>query len=241
MIFGREIDYNKQTHTIEIDPELYFDKNGKKGIEDPEELKFYIINIYKTILYRGIKGTFIYACNEGMREYLKQHITTYQKETPFRILPFNEIKPYVNAVPLVDISAAAGHFSDLQIVSDFQWVELPFNVAVRKGYFVCKVMGESMNQKIPNGSWCLFKKDEGGSRNGKIVLVEHYKIQDADFGAGYTVKLYESKKEIAEENWKHGSIVLKPMSDQAEYKDIFLTADELSRLTVVGVFVKVLS
>jgi len=51
-----------------------------------------------------------------------------------------------------------------------------------------------MNKKIPNGSYCLFKQDEGGSRNGKIVLAEHYSIQDADFGAGYTVKEYHSTK-----------------------------------------------
>ena len=52
----------------------YFDLNGKKGISDPEILKEYIINIYKTIMYRGIKGTFIYACNKELQDYFKSFI-----------------------------------------------------------------------------------------------------------------------------------------------------------------------
>lgn len=240
VIFGKEINYNPEKKIIEIDPKKYFDINGKKGISEPEVLKQYIINIYKTIMYRGIKGTFIYAYNDNLREYLKQHISTYKKEIPFRILPFDKVKPYVNSVPLVDISAAAGGFSDLQIHSDFEWIELPFNITVKKGYFVCKVVGESMNKKIPNGSYCLFRRDEGGSRNGKIVLVESINIKDSEFGSGYTVKEYYSEKIIGDEQWSHRLITLKPSSDNSAYKDIELVDDELNSLKVVGVFERVI-
>ena len=236
VIFGKEINYNKLTDRIEVDPKMYFDKYGKIGVNNIEDLKSYIINIYKTIMYRGIKGTFIYACNDEFRKYLKQHIATFKKEIPFRILRFEEAKPYVNSVPLVDISAAAGSFSDLQILSDFEWIELPFTVAVKKGYFVCKVIGESMNNKIPNGSYCLFRQDEGGSRNGKIVLVELYDKQDLETGSCYTVKEYSSIKNISEEQWSHQSITLKPLSDNSEYKSIELVGDEINSLKVVGIF-----
>ncbi len=237
VIFGKEINYNKENNCIEIDPKKYFDINGKKGIKDPELLKSYIINIYKTIMYRGIKGTFIYACNKDLRDYLKQHIETFKKEIPFRILRFDEVKPYVNSVPLVDISAAAGSFGDLQIhSSDYQWIELPTNITAKKGYFVCKVIGESMNKKIPNGSYCLFSKDEGGSRNGKIILVELYDKQDSESGSRFTVKEYQSKKIIDENQWSHQSITLKPLSENSEYKDIELAGDELGNLKVVGIF-----
>ena len=108
---------------------------------------------------------------------------------------YDKVKPYVNSVPLVDISAAAGIFGDWQIPSsDYQWIELPTNVAAKKNYFVCKVIGESMNKRIPNGSYCLFSRDEGGSRNGKIVLVELYDRQDSESGSRYTIKEYNSKK-----------------------------------------------
>lgn len=236
VIFGKEINYNKLTDRIEVDPKMYFDKYGKIGVNNIEDLKSYIINIYKTIMYRGIKGTFIYACNNELREYLKQHISIFKKEIPFRILRFEEAKPYVNSVPLVDISAAAGSFSDLQILSDFEWIELPFTVAVKKGYFVCKVIGESMNNKIPNASYCLFRQDEGGSRNGKIVLVELYDKQDLETGSCYTVKEYSSIKNISEEQWSHQSITLKPLSDNSEYKSIELVGDEINSLKVVGIF-----
>jgi DUF2075 family protein len=240
VIFGREIIYNKANNRIEVDPKLYFDINGKKGISDVEDLKSYIINIYKTIMYRGIRGTFIYACNKELREYLKEHILTFKKKIPFRILPFDQVKPYVNAVPLVDITAAAGNFSNLQIHSDFEWIELPFNVAAKKGYFVCKVLGESMNKIIPNGSYCLFREYEGGTRNGEIVLVESTEIHDSEFGSGYTVKEYNSLKEVGENEWSHQSITLKPMSYSEEYKSIELSGDELTSFKVIGIFERVL-
>ena len=240
VIFGKEITYNPVTNNIEIDPKNYFDQNGKKGIANPDDLKAYIINIYKTIMYRGIKGTFIYACDENLREYLKQHIPAYQKDLPFRVLSFDQVKPYVNAVPLVDICAAAGNFSELQVQEDLTWIELPFNTTVKPGYFVCKVVGESMNKKIPNGSYCLFKQDEGGSRNGKIVLVESTSIKDAEFGSGYTVKEYHSQKAMSNEEWSHQSITLKPLSYNEEYQPIELIEDEQLSLRVVGIFERVL-
>ncbi|MBC7391183.1 MAG: DUF2075 domain-containing protein [Opitutaceae bacterium] len=239
VIFGREINYNPKTGKIEIDPKLYFDKNGKNGISDPEELKAYVINIYKTILYRGIRGAFIYACNHELREYLKEHIREYEQPKPFRVIPFDEVIPYVNAIPLVDISAAAGSFSDLQIHEMVEWIEPPFNVAAKKGMFVCKVVGESMNKKIPNGSYCLFRQDEGGSRNGKIVLVEFTRLQDPDTGSRYTVKEYHSKKTVTEEGWKHESIILKPLSYEEGFEEIVVVGGEDLSFRIVGVFERI--
>jgi DUF2075 family protein/DNA replication protein DnaC len=240
VIFGKEITFNELTQEIEIDSKLYFDKNGKRGILNKKDLKAYIINIYKTIMYRGIRGTFVYACDFNLRNYLKKHITVYKKDFPFRILPFEEVIPYVNSVPLVNISAAAGSFSELQMNSDFDWIELPFNTTVKDGYFVCKVVGESMNKVIPNGSYCLFQKDTGGSREGKIVLVESRDIQDADFGSGYTVKEYHSAKNINSESWLHKSITLKPLSFELIYSDIVLDSENLVDFKVKGVFISVL-
>jgi len=236
VIFGKEITYNKASNSIEILKDLYFDKNGKRGIRDFEDLKSYIISIYKTIMYRCIKGTFVYACNKELSDYLKLNIPVYKEVPPFRILPLNEVNPYVNSVPLVDISAAAGNFSDLQINGDCEWIELPFNVVPKKGYFVCRVLGESMNKKIPNGSYCLFSQDGGGSRNGKIVLVENNHIHDMDFGSGYTIKEYHSKKNVENEGWHHQSIILKPLSENPEFEEIELSEDELTTLRVVGIF-----
>lgn len=240
IIFGEEIIYNKDTNQIEIVKEKYFDKYGKQQATD-EDLKAYIINIYKTIMFRAIKGSFIYACDKNLREYFKKHIPTYRKQSSLRVLDFADVKPYVNAVPLIDIYAAAGNFSETQISNeDFEWVELPMNISAKEGYFVCQVIGESMNKKIDNGSWCLFKKDIGGSREGKIVLVQHYNIQDSSFGAGYTIKTYHSEKDITNESWSHKSIVLKPLSFDPQFEDIILDENEISELKVIGEFITVL-
>ena len=192
-------------------------------------------------MYRGIKGTFVYACNKNLRDYLKQYIPVYKRHSaPFRILRKEDVKPYVNCVPLIDISAAAGSFSDLQLHSSTQWIELPVNIAAKEGYFVCKVIGESMNKKIPDGSYCLFRLDEGGSRNGKIVLVESTDFIDAEFGSRYTVKEYHSEKQLDGDQWTHQSIVLKPLSNDPKYNEIRIDKNESSALKIVGLFERVL-
>ena len=47
---------------------------GKQGLTNSSELSEYVINIYKTMMFRGIRGTFIYACDKNLREYFKKHI-----------------------------------------------------------------------------------------------------------------------------------------------------------------------
>lgn len=83
VIFGNEISYDPETNQIVILKENYFDRNGKAGIENAEDLKIYILNIYKTLMYRGIRGTFIYACNENLSKYLEQHIINYELRNAF--------------------------------------------------------------------------------------------------------------------------------------------------------------
>src|SRR5690606_40461513 len=128
-----------------------------------------------------------------------------------RILPAKEAKPYVNSVPVYNLKVAAGDFSQYQSSGDFDWVELPEHIRMSNDYFVAQVVGESMNRRIPNGSWCLFKANPGGSREGKVVLVQHRDIQDVEQGGHYTVKEYHSDKTYAEDGtWRHSGIRLRP-------------------------------
>lgn len=77
VIFGNEIKYDAQNDEIVIDSSQYFDNKAKIGMADkPEKLKEYIVNIYKTMMLRGIKGTFVYVCDPGLREYFKNHLLT---------------------------------------------------------------------------------------------------------------------------------------------------------------------
>ena len=242
VIFGNEISYDPIKEEIIIKEENYYDKNGKQSIKSQQELKEFILNIYKTILLRGIKGTYVYACDKELKKYFESCIPKYgvssdvaKKETEEEVLI-----PFENSVPLFDLKVAAGSFGEVQNVEDVDWIRIPKHMKVTKDLFACQVVGESMNKIIPNGSICLFKKYSGGSRNGQIVLVESTDIQDQDLGSCYTIKEYESRKYQDDEGWKHESIVLKPLSYEESYSDIVLKDDELHNLRVIGVFERVI-
>lgn len=73
VILGNDIAYDKSTGKIIIRPESYFDQNGKRTASQ-EELQEYITNIYYVLMTRGIKGTYLYVCDEELRKYLSQYI-----------------------------------------------------------------------------------------------------------------------------------------------------------------------
>ena len=74
VIIGPEIDYDFSENKIVIYKNRYKDNAGKKNVESDKELLQYIVNIYQVLLTRGIKGTYVYACNENMKKYLKKFI-----------------------------------------------------------------------------------------------------------------------------------------------------------------------
>ncbi|WP_034762905.1 DNA/RNA helicase domain-containing protein [Chryseobacterium gregarium] len=239
VIIGPELDYDFENQEFVIYKDRYKDKNGKNSIKDPKVLLDYVINIYKTILLRGIEGTYIYVCNPNLRKYFAQVIPSFKNSK-------EEVKNYTIVdtpneftVPYYDLEIAAGKFSDLQSVEDVKYIELK-NITHHTDYFVCRVVGESMNKVIPNGSLCLFKKYSAGSRNGLITLVEGNDIFDSETGANYTIKEYSSKKIIDEEGWHHEEIILKPVSTKS-FEPIVLRDEETMHFKVIGVFEKILN
>lgn len=168
----------------------------------------------------------------------KQQTVEVKKVHPFKIIPIDRVKPYVNSIPFV--KAAAGSFINFNYQNEMDWIEPPSNINPSNKYFVCQIIGESMNKLIPNGAYCLFKNYIGGTREGKVVFAQSNQIQDAAFGSGYTIKEYHSVKSIGTDNWKHESIVLKPKSTNLSFNDIVLTEDELVDFKVIGIFERVL-
>ena len=154
--------------------------------------------------------------------------------------PKNHENKLLNPIPLYDFYAAAGTFSEMQSEKDFTLIEGPENIKQNNDYFACKIVGESMNRTIPNGSICLFKTYTGGSRNGKIVLVENFDFQDQDFNSAFTIKTYSSEKIVSEEGWEHTSIVLRPNSFDTSYKNIVINEENGSKMRVVGEFVSII-
>jgi DUF2075 family protein/DNA replication protein DnaC len=81
VIFGSDITFNPETQRIEIIKSNYHDKKGKAGVKSKDDLHGYIINIYKTIMYRGIKGTYVYCYNKELENYFKKYIPSYKEIT----------------------------------------------------------------------------------------------------------------------------------------------------------------
>ena len=65
----------KTTQHLYINRDKYCDVMGK-NMTDDKDLMCYILNIYKVLCTRGIYGTYIFACDKGLRDYLKQFLIT---------------------------------------------------------------------------------------------------------------------------------------------------------------------
>jgi len=184
-----------------------------------------IKNTYRTLMTRGQKGCFVYFTDTETRRWFES-----------RLLPeLPEIIPFVNALPLLELRAVAnasyekldGYFSDQAI---FDWYRIkrgPFP----EDRFLVRAEGDSMEPAIKNGQLCLFRKDPGGSRNGKIIL-----CQISGFGGGASlalIKRYKSARSPSSESIGEArSVVLSSINQ--DHEDIILTGGD--GLTVLGVF-----
>ena len=77
VIFGPEIIYDKSTSRIEVIKKNYHDNLGKAVGNDTEALRNYILNIYATLLTRGIHGALVYVYDPDLREYLRPYLQNH--------------------------------------------------------------------------------------------------------------------------------------------------------------------
>jgi len=160
---------------------------------------------------------------------------------PFRLIPPLEAQPYENCIPLYALAVAAGAFGEMQEPEPEAWVEPTGATGPARGLFVAQVLGESMNRRIPNGAYCVFRHPVAGSRQGRIVLVEHRDITDPDTGGRYTVKEYEStRREDEDGGWRHEEVRLLPNSTAPGYEPIVLGDVGIGDVRVIAELVEVL-
>jgi DUF2075 family protein len=78
VIIGPDLRFDEENQRLVFDRKNYFDVKGKEnnptlGIKyTDEDLLGYVVNIYKVLLTRGIKGTYIYAYDEALRKHLRR-------------------------------------------------------------------------------------------------------------------------------------------------------------------------
>lgn len=224
VIIGPEFGYDPKNKKFFVDREKYLDRNGRAGVHDPEELEQYIKNIYKTILTRGIKGTFVYICEDNLRNYFesimknsdhgkdKNNFKKSMKSTNFDGLKIR--------VPLFE-SVGCGELMFAKTIPD-DFVNIDKNlISSKSNYFVLKVSGDSMDLAgIKNDDLVLCKKTLNPPQGKNVVAL---------IGEDATIKEY----------WKDGkTVVLKPKSSNKKHKIMRFGEDE--QVLIQGIILRVL-
>lgn len=142
------------------------------------------------------------------------------------------VQPYVTHLPLYSARAAATKFLDNDEIREEAWVEVPENLRLTPDLFLAHVVGRSMEPRIPDGSICLFRRYQGGTRQGKWWLIERLDVADQ-----YTIKRYTRQTLETEEGWQHTRIRLEPLNPEFEAWDL----DSEDSFRTIGEFVRVFS
>tara|TARA_B100000959_G_C14993875_1_gene629237 strand:+ start:2981 stop:5401 length:2421 start_codon:yes stop_codon:yes gene_type:complete len=254
---GFEFDYIG----VIISHDLYVDDSGqlkanfeatcdstlKKKRDDFEK---YVKNIYRVLMTRGMKGCYVYFCDKKVEQYFRDRIDgnpEYDKELTIgsilslEIIIQNDVEDrlkYFEYLPVYSLEAACGTFGNGILAENEGWIKVD-NIRLGRNMFVSRVHGKSMEPLIKDGSYCVFRTPVVGSRNNKIVLIQHNSIHDPESGGSYTVKQYSSKKQFDEDGtWVHEEILLIPLNK--EYDLIKIPSTEDGEFIVIGEFVKVL-
>lgn len=152
----------------------------------------------------------------------------------------SRVQPFRTHLPRYSLAVAAGTFLENPEVNEdlaeADWEEIPAAAAVtpQPGMFVARIVGRSMEPRIPDGSLCVFRKFGAGSREGRLVLVESLERGAND---RYAVKRYHSEKTGGPEGWEHTAIRLEPLNP--EFEAWYLKPEE-DRYRILAEFVAVL-
>jgi uncharacterized protein len=231
--------------------------------EDPQEARQMadriIKNTYRTLLTRGMKGCYVYFCDTALRDHFARGLSPARPQAsadpgddarlnasalinepeipsgPRIEAEVNASAKFVEFLPLYSLKAACGNFGEGQYAEETGWVKVESPGRLNRNMFVVQARGRSMEPRIPDGSLCVFRANVVGSRQNKIVLVQHRGLYDPDHNGSYTIKTYTSEKSYDRETgqWQHERIVLKPLNP--DYSPIVI--EEEGDFTVVGEFI----
>ena len=71
VIIGPDLYYNETNHRVETEKAATRDPMLRRGSASFDE---YVRNIYRVLMSRGMKGCYVYCCDEPLREYLKAQL-----------------------------------------------------------------------------------------------------------------------------------------------------------------------
>lgn len=186
VIVGPELGYDEKSDRLIIRKEHYADANGWHGVTDPKELESYIINIYKTLMTRGIRGCYVYFVDKETENYFKNRIgkwIDYQKY--FTPVP-SPITLDMIRVPLVGSAPCGNPLVGEQNIEEYILVE---KTKLKPGfkYFILRAEGDSMNLAgINDGDLVLCRLQEKADTGDRVVALLG--------GENVTIKEYGPRK-----------------------------------------------
>lgn len=184
-----------------------------------------ILNTYRTLMTRGMKGCYVYCCDKPLANYLRQMAGQSAVETRPEILhEVSEVLRYREYLPLYTIAAACGKFGPEQRVEEpIGWVRISGRLAPNENLFVVRATGHSMEPKIKDGEYCVFEyREREVPTEEVVVLAEHSGVIDDETHGAYSIKKFTRDGE---------SIVLRPLNP--EHRNIPL--DPTCSYNIVGV------
>ena len=110
---------------------------------------------------------------------------------------------------------AAGLFDGDSGVEAAAWIPVPEGQRPDERLFVARISGKSMEPRIPDGSYCLFRMNPQGSREGKLVLAQQFGSSQS--GGAFSIKKYHSEKapqrpagddDFGNAEWRHSRVRL---------------------------------
>jgi len=78
VIIGADLKFDSESQKIVFDRNSYFDTKGKENNDvlglrySDEDIRQFVVNIYRVLMTRGIKGTYVYVVDPALRNHLSK-------------------------------------------------------------------------------------------------------------------------------------------------------------------------
>ena len=250
VIFGDDLVWRKDQGWVSV-PANSFDT--QVTARNPK-LTDHFKHVYRVLMSRAHKGVYLYFMDKETEMFFKSKIESKDGALMFSDIIKEDIKQpnelvstvpenlqFKDYLPVLSLEAVATSFGkETQVEQEpIGWIKADIPRTLNKDMFIAKVVGKSMEPTIPDGSYCVFRFDKGGTRNGLVVLVECHLVSDPETTRQFTIKRYKSEKEFFPDGtWKHKKIILSP--DNRDFKDIVLEDVPAVEFQVVAELIAVL-
>ena len=160
------------------------------------------------------------------------------KQIEIEDMGWDSPQAFTSHLPLYTLDAAAGSFGQAQVVEPRGWIPVSGLGKLDKKMFVARAVGRSMEPKLYDGDYCVFRKSRRVSE-GKVVLAQWHGPGDPETGGSYAVKIYgtttgfgpSGEEEVTE-------VTLSPLNP--EFAPLVIRESEGHHLDVVASFIGVL-